>query len=129
MAQEGDTSAAGNPGAPTPMETGDGDHAQFGPQSDIIPETALESGEQPPSNEGGAKIPPATSVNPEAPNTLTEALQSVVIIEEHRTFMGMVVERVRSAKRGLTEAYTSLLRGFEVRNIIPLGYMRKSVCV
>ena len=48
---EGDTSAAGNMGGPTPMETGDGGHAQFGPQPNIVPEThtAPGSGEQPPS--------------------------------------------------------------------------------
>ena len=52
---EGDTSAAGNMGAPTPTETGDGGHAQFGSQPDIIPEThtAPKSGKQPHSKKGG----------------------------------------------------------------------------
>ena len=31
-------------------------------------------GKQPPSKEGGAPIPPVTSVHPEAPNTLLEAM-------------------------------------------------------
>ena len=73
---EGNTSATENMGEPTPMETGDGGHAQFGPQPNIISETytAPESGGQPPSKEGGASTPPVTSVNPEAPDTLVEAL-------------------------------------------------------
>ena len=32
--------------------------------------------------------------------------------------MGTVVERVLSAKSGFNEAFTSLLRGFKVRNVI-----------
>ena len=59
---------------------------------------------------------PATSVNPEAPDTLVGAFQSATIVEEHRTIMGTVIEKVRSTKSGLTEAYTSLLTGFEVSN-------------
>ena len=94
-----------------------GANIQFGPQLNTIPETymAPESGKQPPSKEGGAPIPPVTSVHPEAPDTLLEVLRSASIVEEHRTLMGMVVERIQSAKSGLTEACTSLLTGFEVR--------------
>ena len=108
------------------METGDGGHVQFGSQPNVIPEThmAPESGEQPPSKEGGASTPPATSINPEAPDALVEALQSASIVEEHRTLMGTVVEKVRSAKSGLNEAYTSLLRGFEVCDVILFSYIK-----
>ena len=117
---EGDTSAAGHMGEQIPLETGDGGHIQFGPQPNTIPEahTAPESGKQPPSKEGGAPIPPVTSVHPEAPDTLLEALQSASIVEEHRILMGTVVERVQSIKSGLTEACTSLLTGFEVSDAI-----------
>ena len=103
-------------GEQIPLETGDGGHIQFGPQPNTNPETytALESGKQPPSKEGGAPIPPVTSVHPEVPDTLLEALQSTSIVEEHRVLMGTVVERVQSVKSGLTEACTSLLTGFEV---------------
>ena len=59
-----------------------------------------------------------TSVHPEAPDNLLEALQSASIVEEHRTLMGTVVERVQSVKNGLTEACTILLIGFEVSNTI-----------
>ena len=56
--------------------------------------------------------------DPEAPDTLMDILQHASVSEELHTLMGMVVERVRSAKSGLNEAFTGLLRGFEVRNAI-----------
>ena len=59
-------------------------------------------------------------VNPEAAHTLEEALQRASIMEEHRTLMGVVVEKVQSAKSGLNEAFTSLLTGFKVCDIILL---------
>ena len=60
-----------------------------------------------------------TSIHPEAPDTLLEALQGAsTIVEEHRILMGTVVERVQSAKSGLTEACASLLTGFEVCDVI-----------
>ena len=55
-----------------------------------------------------------TSVHPEAPDNLLEALRGASIMEEHRILIGTVVERVQSVKSGLTEACTSLLTGFEV---------------
>ena len=55
-----------------------------------------------------------TSVHPEAPDTLLEALRGASIVQEHHILMGTVVERVQSIKSGLTEACTSLLTGFEV---------------
>ena len=48
------------------------------------------------------------SVHPEASDNLLEALQGASIVEEHRILMGTVVERVQSAKSGVTEACTSL---------------------
>ena len=63
-------------------------------------------------------ILPVTSVHPEAPDTLLEALRGASIVEEHRTLMGMVIEMIQSTKSGLTEACTSLLTGFEVSNVI-----------
>ena len=45
-------------------------------------------------------------------------LEQADISEAHRTLMGAVVERISSAKSGLHEAFTSLLRGFEVRKVI-----------
>ena len=119
MAPEGETLVAGHMGKQIPMETGDGGHVQFGPQPDTVPETytAPESGEQPPSREGGVPVLPVTSVQPEAPDNLLEALRGASIVEEHRIFMGTVIERVQSAKSGLTEACSNLLIGFEVSNV------------
>ena len=51
-------------------------------------------------------------------NALEEALQRASIMDEHRTLMGAVVEKVLSAKSGLNKAFTSLLTGFEVCDII-----------
>ena len=45
-------------------------------------------------------------------------LEQAAISEAHRTLMGTVVERISSAKSRLNEAFTSLLRGFEVRKVI-----------
>ena len=57
---------------------------------------------------------PATFVQPEEPDNLLEVLEGATIDEEHRTVMSTVIQRVQSAKSGLTEACASLLIGFEV---------------
>ena len=62
----------------------------------------------------GEPMPSATSVHSEAPDNLLEALNGASIDEEHSTVMSAVIQKVQSAKSGLTEAYTSLLTGFEV---------------
>ena len=62
----------------------------------------------------GKSATPATSVHLEAPDNLLEALNGASIDEEHRTVMSAVIQKVQSAKSGLTEACTSLLTGFEV---------------
>ena len=63
-----------------------------------------------------------TSVTAEAPDSLLEALRGTSMDEEHRTLMSGVIQKVQSAKSGLTEACTSLLTGFEVRNQILRKY-------
>ena len=77
-----------------------------------------DSGRQPLPNKGGKPPPPVTSVHPEAPDRLLEMLQGASIVEEHRTLISTVIEKVQSARNGLTEACTSLLTGFDVSNII-----------
>ena len=47
-----------------------------------------------------------------------DLLEKAVILEEHRTLMGMVIERISSAESGLHEAFMSLLAGFEVREMM-----------
>ena len=120
-APEVNTPVAEDIGEENPMETDGGKPQQSGPQPDTIPETnaAPGSGEQPSSQEGGgATTPPATSVNPEALDVLKEALRHASIVEEHRTLMGAVIEKVQSVKSGLNEAFTSLLTGFEVYDVM-----------
>ena len=73
----------------------------------------LESGRRP-LRKKGKPTTPAASVQPEALDNLLEVLNGASIDEEHRTFMSAVIQKVQSAKSGLTEAYTSLLTGFEV---------------
>ena len=57
---------------------------------------------------------PVSSVNPEAPDNLLEALHSTYINEEHCTIMSVVVEKVQSTKNELTEACASLLTSFDI---------------
>ena len=50
------------------------------------------------------------------PDILTGLLERAVLSEEHRSLMSMVLKKISSATSGLNEAFTSLLRGFEVCN-------------
>ena len=72
-----------------------------------------DSGGQPLAREGEPSES-RTSVAPEAPDCLLEVLRGASMDEEHRTLMSAVIQKVSSAKSGLTEACTSLLTGFEV---------------
>ena len=89
--------------------------SEFGPQPNTAPEPPVvpDSGRRPPSKRGKTHVS-VTSVHPEAPDNLLGALRSASIDEEHRTIMSAVVQKVQSAKSGLTEACASLLTGFEV---------------
>ena len=72
-----------------------------------------DSSRWPPSKRGKTPVP-VTSAHPEAPDNLLEALHNASIDEEHRTIMSAVIQKVQSAKSGLTEACASLLIGFDV---------------
>ena len=88
---------------------------EFRPQPDTAPEPSLVLDYYRLSPiKGGQPSVPAASVHPEAPDNLLEALRGASIDEEHRTIMSAVIEKVQSAKSGLTEACASLLTGFEV---------------
>ena len=50
------------------------------------------------------------------PDVLTGLLERAALSEEHRSLMSVVLKKISSATSGLNEAFTSLLRGFEVRN-------------
>ena len=109
---EGDTSAVQGPRCAAPTGTNN----KGSGLSDLQPETTLRSSKHIPLK--GVRTPTVASRGPEAPDTLMDMLQHASVSEEHRTLMGTVVEKVLSAKSGLNEAFTSLLRGFEVCNVI-----------
>ena len=96
-----------------------GEETPQGSKSGFVPDTAPESSTVP---DRGKRTPskrskpsePAASVQPEVPDNLLEVLDGASIDEEHRTIMSTVIQKVRSAKSGLTEACASLLTGFEV---------------
>ena len=85
----------------------------FAPDSAPEPTVAPESGGRHLCKKGKT-VTPAASVQPEVPHNLLEVLNSASIEEGHRTVMSAVIQKVQSAKSGLTEACASLLTGFEV---------------
>ena len=85
----------------------------FAPDTTLEPSMVPDSGRQPPSKRG-KPTEPVTSVQPEAPDNLLEVLNGASIDEEHHTIMSAVIQKVQSAKSGLTEACASLLTGFKV---------------
>ena len=96
MVPEGNTSAAENMGRVIPMETDGGGPDQSGSQPNTAPETHTDPDprEQPPLKAGGVSTPLATSISPKTAKTLREALRRASSVDEHRTLMGMVVEKV-----------------------------------
>ena len=109
---EGDTSVAQGPGCSAPTASNNRSPGL----SNLQPETTLRSSKHIPLK--GVRTPSAASRDPEAPDTLMDILRHASVSEEHRTLMGMVVERVLSVKSGLYVAFMPLLRGFDVRNVI-----------
>ena len=69
--------------------------SKFGPQPNTVPEPPVvpDLGRRSPSKRGKPSVP-VTSVHPEAPDTLLEALRSASIDEEHRTIMSAVIQKV-----------------------------------
>ena len=65
-------------------------------------------------------------------DALTDLLGQAVVSEAHHTLMGTVIERILSAERGLHEAFMSLLKGFEVREILYIlnstAHVRCALC-
>ena len=100
-------------------EVPQGNLSDFAMDSAPEPVVAPESGGRP-LRKKGKTVTPAAAVQPEAPDSLLEALNGASIKEEHRTVMTAVIQKVQLAKSGLTEAYSSLLTGFEVR-ILKIG--------
>ena len=76
---------------------------------------ATRSPQHPALEESHQKSPAPSSVQSDV---LRGLLEHAAISEEHRTLMGMVIERISSAESGLHDAFMSLLAGFEVRKMI-----------
>ena len=117
----------GHTGFKIPVDRVNEIHGQPSSQPNTIPEPSmvLDSGGRPLAREGEPSMS-RTSVAHEAPDSLLEVLCGASLDEGHRTLMSMVIQKVSSAKSGLTEACTSLLTGFEVsnkyvRNYHPIG--------
>ena len=108
-APQGDLPDSRSKGDETPQGSKSGSRPDTAPEPSKVPE----SGGGPPSKRSKSTVP-ATPVQPEAPDNMLEALQGASIDEEHRTIMSAVVQKVQSAKSGLTEACASLLTAFEV---------------
>ena len=85
----------------------------FAPDSAPEATVAPESGGRP-LRKKGRTATLAASIQSEVPDNLLEALNGASIDEEHRIVMSAVIQKVQSAKSGLTEACTSLLTGFDV---------------
>ena len=99
--------------------------SEFGLQPNTAPDPSVVPDSSRRSPVKGGKPPvPVSSVHPEAPDNLLEALRGACIDEEHHTIMSAVIEKVQSAKSGLTEACASLLTGFQVSNQIIGRYYR-----
>ena len=88
-APQGDLPDSGSRGNKAP------EGSEFGPQPNTTPEPPAvpDSGRRPPSKRGKMHVP-VTSVHPEAPDSLLEALRSASINEEHRTIMSAVIQKV-----------------------------------
>ena len=79
--------------------------------------------------ESNRKNPGPYSVRSDA---LKDLLEQAAISEAHRTVMGTVIERISSAESSFHEAFMSLLKGFEVREIMYVfnntTYIRYALC-
>lgn len=115
---QGKTLGAGQMGDENPMDYADGSQSKSGSR----PVTALEPAKVPDSDKmslakKGEAAVPMTSTQSEASDNLFELLRGASIEDEQRTLMSTLIEKVRSAKSGSTEACTSLLTGFEVMKV------------
>ena len=114
---QGEIPDAGPMGSNIPTDYADESRSKLGSQPDTVPEPpkVLDSGRQPLTKEGEPSAP-MTFVTLGVSDSLLEALRGASMDEEHHTLMSAVIQKVLSAKSGLTEACTSLLMSFEVSN-------------
>ena len=99
-----------------PHEAGDPEVSSR--RSPVLPEpeantSAALSPERSAPTGGNKKGPAQSGVRPD---TLAGILERADLSEEHHSLMSTVLKKILSATSGLNEAFTSLLRGFEVCN-------------
>ena len=63
---------------------------------------------------GGQPTSPASSVQVELHGGILTTLKNASIVDEHRSLVGEVVERIQSAESGLNESCLGLIKAFEV---------------
>ena len=98
----------------------------LGPEDNPL---ATRNPQYPAPKESGSKSPEPHSVQSDA---LKDLLGQAAVSEAHRTLMGTVIERISSAKSGLHEAFMSLVKVFEVRELVYVfkstAYIRYALC-
>lgn len=122
---QGTKEAVPEGGSPTVRESRADDNKGPG-LSGSQPSVILEVGEKIPLEDGRA--PRVASGNPDI---LRDMLRKASVSREQRTLMGTVIEKILSAKSGLNEAFMSLLKGFEVCDIMfsAMFHLRRCACV
>ena len=95
----------GHKGDQTPKGSKSGPGPDSAPEPSVVPESGRR-----PLRKKGETATLVTSVQLEAPDNLLEALNGASIDEEHRTVMSVVIQKVQSAKSGLTEACTKHIK-------------------
>ena len=94
-APQGGVPGVGLAGFKVPADRVDESHGKPGSQPNTVPEPSVvpDLGGQPLITEGGPSIS-RTSVAPQAPDCLLEALRGASLDEEHRTLMSAVIQKV-----------------------------------
>ena len=125
---QGTEEAVPKGGPPTIRDSGADDNKGPG-LSGSQPTVILETGEQIPSKDDCAFG--AASGDLETPDILRDMLRKASVSGEQRTLMGTVIEKISSAKSGLNEAFMSLLKGFEVCDIMfsAMFHLQRCACV
>ena len=128
QAVQGMKEAVPEGGPPTIRDSGTDDNKGPG-LSGSQPTVILETGEQIPSKDDCAFG--AASGDLETPDILRDMLRKASVSREQFTLMGTVIEKISSAKSGLNEAFMSLLKGFEVCNLMfsAMFHLQRCACV
>ena len=97
-------------------------------QAELSPRTTPETSRRPESGapdleKEGTRVPPPPMPAQEQastrwPDEMEDTVTSSSIAEEHRALMGAVLQSIRSMDNGLKEAFSGLLTGFKVSEVM-----------